>query len=849
MFKRRSIEYGWSRNLFAFILICTVGVQLAGSQSRRRTKAEPSPEPTPQASPAASINPLIIATPHVAAEAMQINQRLRGVPDRLISSESLTELEQQTNKLKDSTSEKARKTETAIQSGAIFTELQQLSLDWEALGKQVKDLTATLTRNATAIENELQSLKKDESRWLATNEFVKTQESSPELLELTGKVVSDTSAAVKSVEERRSRIVALQQAGATQSSIIATEIEHLKKAMEESQRSLLEPDSLPLWKVQFGSQPDGSLARLMQGTYPEDITRLKAFIRAKRTSLLVIAFLTVVATGMFLRLNRVSGVSKTEESKFDLILNRPFSLGLLVFLVAMIPMLSDAPNSAVSLVNLIGIVPVLRLLKPRLTGSFQRLLVFLIASVLAWNLIKALHFPVWIKRDLMALFFITVIAVFAWLAHEAHRDNSSRGRGPTLTLLATFVGITLLLLAFLGNLFGYVGLADLLTRGTLASSYRAVALYTVVVVGASLISLALQPKTQQRVALVRTDRDRLARWLTLALGAITLLIWVHTTLNLFAVREYFYSVTRSVLDYQIRIGSAGFALGNIVAFVLTLLIGYLIASVIRAILGEEILPRMNLAYGLPNAIATVTHYVLLFLIFLLALAAAGVELSKFTVLTGAVGVGLGFGLQNVVNNFVSGLILLFERPVRVGDLLEVKGVGGQVTKIGVRSSTVHAFDGSDLIIPNATLISEQVTNWTLTGTRRQVFLNIHVAYGNDPTKVRDLLRTTAAAHPDVLDSPAPTALFLGFGDSALNFEVRFWAHRPEVVPELRSNVALNIASALDAAGIKVPVPQRTLHITGLEQVRGESVPDGFEESEEKKRIQTEADYQAKKMGL
>jgi len=271
--------------------------------------------------------------------------------------------------------------------------------------------------------------------------------------------------------------------------------------------------------------------------------------------------------------------------------------------------------------------------------------------------------------------------------------------------------------------------------------------------------------------------------------------------------------------------------------------------VIRAILGEEILPRMNLAYGLPNAIATVTHYVLLFLIFLLALAAAGVELSKFTVLTGAVGVGLGFGLQNVVNNFVSGLILLFERPVRVGDLLEVKGVGGQVTKIGVRSSTVHAFDGSDLIIPNATLISEQVTNWTLTGTRRQVFLNIHVAYGNDPTKVRDLLRTTAAAHPDVLDSPAPTALFLGFGDSALNFEVRFWAHRPEVVPELRSNVALNIASALDAAGIKVPVPQRTLHITGLEQVRGESVPDGFEESEEKKRIQTEADYQAKKMGL
>jgi potassium-dependent mechanosensitive channel len=247
-------------------------------------------------------------------------------------------------------------------------------------------------------------------------------------------------------------------------------------------------------------------------------------------------------------------------------------------------------------------------------------------------------------------FTLTVIAVFAWLAREAHRDNSSQRRGPTLTLVATFVGIILLLLAFLTNLFGYVGLSDLLTQGTLASSYRAVALYTVVVVGASLISLALQPKTQQRVALVRADRDRLARRLTFALGAITLLIWVHTTLNLFAVREYSYSAIRNALDYEIKIGSAGFALSNIVAFVLTLVVGYLVASVIRAILGEEILPRLKLAYGLPNAIATVTHCVLLLLIFLLAVAAAGVELSKFTILTGALGVGLGFGLQNIVNN-------------------------------------------------------------------------------------------------------------------------------------------------------------------------------------------------------
>jgi potassium-dependent mechanosensitive channel len=315
---------------------------------------------------------------------------------------------------------------------------------------------------------------------------------------------------------------------------------------------------------------------------------------------------------------------------------------------------------------------------------------------------------------------------------------------------------------------------------------------------------------------LRTNRDRLARRLIFVLGVTVALVWIHSTLKLFTVREGVYEAISSALNYQIKVGSASFSVSNFVAFVLTLVIGYLVASVIRAILSEGILPRLTLAHGLPNAIATITHYVLLVLIFFFALAAAGVELSKFTIMTGALGVGLGFGLQNVVNNFVSGLILLFERPVRVGDLLEVKGVGGQVTKIGFRSSTLHAFDGSDVIIPNATLTSEQVTNWTLTGTRRQILLNVHVAYGNDPTNVRDLLHKTVADQSDVLKVPAPTALFLGFGDNALNFEVRFWAPRPEVVPELKSEVALSIARALSEASIKVPAPQQ-LQITGPEQ--------------------------------
>jgi potassium-dependent mechanosensitive channel len=426
--------------------------------------------------------------------------------------------------------------------------------------------------------------------------------------------------------------------------------------------------------------------------------------------------------------------------------------------------------------------------------------------------IKFVQFPTWVKRDLLILLTLVIIGVFGWLKRQASHSGAER-RAISLTHAAIYVGIILLGVAVLANIFGYVRLSDLLTQGTLVSAYRGVALYTVFVVGTSLILFTFQSQTTTRLAIFRSSSERISNRLSFALGLAIVLIWVHTALNLFAIREDVYRAISALMAYQITVGSAGFKVSNVVAFVLTLFFGYLAASIIRAVLGEEILPRLNLSRGVPNAIATVSYYVALVLIFLFALAASGVELSKFTVLTGAFGVGLGFGLQNVVNNFVSGLILLFERPVRVGDILDVGGISGEVTKIGFRSSTLHAFDGSDLIIPNATLISERVVNWTLTGTRRQIVLAIHVAYGNDPTAVRDLLRTTTEKHSDVLDYPKPTALFLGFGDSALNFEVRFWAPRPDIAAELRSDVALSIANALDDAGIKVPMPQRALHIT------------------------------------
>jgi len=209
---------------------------------------------------------------------------------------------------------------------------------------------------------------------------------------------------------------------------------------------------------------------------------------------------------------------------------------------------------------------------------------------------------------------------------------------------------------------------------------------------------------------------------------------------------------------------------------------------------------------------------------LAALSSAGVELNKFTVLTGALGVGLGFGLQNIVNNFVSGLILLFERPIHVGDTVEVGGLVGIVRRIGARSSTIVTLQGAEVIVPNSNLLSNQVINWTLSSQWRRVDVPIRVAYGNDPERVIKLLAGVAESHPGVLLERPPAAFFMGFGDCALNFELRFWSAWQDTWFQLQSDVTVAVAKALREAGIEIPFPQRDLHIRSIGASAAENLP-------------------------
>ena len=247
-------------------------------------------------------------------------------------------------------------------------------------------------------------------------------------------------------------------------------------------------------------------------------------------------------------------------------------------------------------------------------------------------------------------------------------------------------------------------------------------------------------------------------------------------------------------------------------FLFVVLLG-LLSRWTRRILQNKVLVRTTLDEGQRYSMGQITGYVVFLLGLLVGLQWLGLNLNNLVLLGSAVGIGVGFGLQNIANNFVSGIILLMERPIRVGDRVEVGGTNGDVVRIGGRSTWVRTNDNVVIIIPNSEFINNRVTNWTANDRQVRFDIPLGVSYGSDPERVREVLLEVADQHPDVLKDPGPEILFKGFGDSSLDFHLRVWTiTRVQTPLPLASELYFSIFRAFKENGIEIPFPQRDLHL-------------------------------------
>ncbi len=316
--------------------------------------------------------------------------------------------------------------------------------------------------------------------------------------------------------------------------------------------------------------------------------------------------------------------------------------------------------------------------------------------------------------------------------------------------------------------------------------------------------------------LVKANRATIVDRLAPIVGFLTGMMYLFILLKEWQVYPSREAAAKGLLSIGFTVGGVRIEPDSILLTLGTIYVVLMISKAIQKTLLDSIFPRYRVELGIQLSMVRLVHYSVLVIGFIILLNILGFELTKLTILGGALGVGIGFGLQAIVNNFVSGLILLFDRPIKVGDTIEIGNDFGEVKKLGLRATVVSTFDNAEIVIPNSDLITAPVTNWTLSGRQARVKIPVGVAYGSDIQKVLEILMSCAKGHPLVLTEPPPAALFLAFGTSSLDIELRVWTPDFSDRRLLHSELNQEINNEFSLAGIEIPFPQTDLHLRSVD---------------------------------
>ena len=428
---------------------------------------------------------------------------------------------------------------------------------------------------------------------------------------------------------------------------------------------------------------------------------------------------------------------------------------------------------------------------------------------------KALFAPLIITVATNVLFAAVTAAFLSDLIVRLGRIRSGERHALAAAPWVHPLAVVLTVLIIVALVAGYAGLAAFLALRVIVGAAVFAALYLLLIVTQSLFATIGEQSTQGRMLAANLGVS--ARGVGLGAALLSALIrvmlivvaclliigpWEVSTADLFdTIRN---------IPFGFKIGEIHLSFRAVLAAAAVLIVLLVVTRVVKRWLELELLPRTTLEPSLQLSIATIFGYVGAIAAIALALTGLGFDLQKIALIAGALSVGIGFGLQSVVSNFVSGLILLTERPIRVGDSIVVKGEEGWVRRVRVRATEIETFDRASVIIPNSELITGIVKNWTRVNTLARIVVKVGVAYETDPARVRDILLEIATAHPQIVQSPPPSAFLVGFGDSALEFELRCIVNDVEKGLSVKSDLHYEIIKRFREAAITIPSPQREL---------------------------------------
>ncbi len=711
--------------------------------------------------------------------------------------------------------------------------LDDLSASWKTFQETLSAWNTILAARVQELDLQVRALKDLDERWQQIEKEAGAADAPGPTRAQIRELRSAITQTRTQVQKARDRILTLQAMLAEPSQRVVSILDAAREARSERVDKLLVRDRPPLWSRSIRDQRLRDLPVEFRATLSDDLDAATTYLRARRTQVALEALgLLALAWVLARARKRITDpeVGDARLKTIGAVLERPLSAAFLLGAPLFLLLHPSPPPRLGALVGSLALIPTLRtlflLFGPGLRPALYALAGFFLVDQLRH---AAMGLPL-VPRALFSLEMSAGTVVLLWVLRPSRLEALPPTAGRESRFRWASRGLRVLLAAFViglvASVLGYMQLAVVVGGSSLQSAYLAAIVYAVVRTGQALVAYLLRSPTLSHLRIVRRHRQLLDRRICRAIRSVGTLAWVLGVSELFSLREGLVEMTMRALSSQLVVGNLSLSLGDVLLFVATVWSSFLVSRFARFILEEEVYHRLPLRRGVPYALSALVHYAILLLGFLLAVLASGVDLDRFALMAGAFGVGIGFGMQNVVSNFVSGLILLFERPVQVSDTVQLGDLMGEVQRIGIRSSTVRTWEGAEVIVPNTSLVSTEVTNWTLSDRLRRIDLPVGVAYGSDPDRVIGILKSATESSPSVLDDPPIDVLFIGFGDSSLDFQIRAWTSDFKRFPAIRSEIALAVSRALRGAHIEIPFPQRDLHLRSVDLEAGRRLRGG-----------------------
>lgn len=517
---------------------------------------------------------------------------------------------------------------------------------------------------------------------------------------------------------------------------------------------------------------------------------------------LIALFLSII----FLKLKN----SKQEKSK----IKRPILLACTIALVVQ-GLRIDSPHSVLIMIYWVTLASCVFLLIRKIPRSKQETkdISFLIFIYTIIQIIDAFGFPLIIYR----IFLLILSLLITWYCAMRYRKFKILQKKNLFFSISLQILILLFSVAFIAEITGFHLLGIFLIHGSIQTAFVFFAIWHIKQFLLDIISSSLDYLATLKINIVTKNRDFLYQKFKVFLKILTSVISILFLTTIWGFYDSLSEAIKEIWSLGVTWKKYQLTLGMILQAGLILYFSNFFAFIICLLLEDEVYPRKRIARGTGKSINSLITYIAWVIGGFLAFSALGFELKQFAIIAGALSVGIGFGLQNIVNNFISGLILLFERPIKAGDILEINNELGTVEKVGLRSTIIRSFSKTQLIIPNSDFITQKVTNLTFTDPDYRIVLPFGVAYGSDTNLVKEIVLEVAQKHKDKDPSSEPQVLFTGFGNSELSFELWVWTKNVGDKKRIMSDLFFEINHEFKENGIEIPFPQRDLHLRSVDK--------------------------------